>query len=342
MNMTENLTLPPPWLQIPQNLPEDQLALIRVAQEMLARTAGPVLARALGTGHPPYLAVPCNALDAVTLARIIRQWPERPQPALLVAPHVAPARAERLREAGIPFIDAAGNAYLEARGVYVNIIGRDAPPGLATAAPKKIRAFAGTGLQVLFVLLCEPEYVNKPYREIARAAGVALGTVGWVLADLKALDYLRVLGRGRKTLRRRGELLDQWVTQYLQQFKPRLNTRRFRAANPEWWQGIDIRDYGACWGGDVAAAKLTGYLKPMQVALWCRRDPAPLLQAQRMRADPAGDIELIEAFWHFAPDAETAPPLLVYADLLGTDDPRAIETAKLIHENHLARLVAED
>lgn len=342
MNMTDNPALTQPWLQIPQNLPENQLALIQAAQEMLARTAGPILARALGADHLRYLAVPCDTLDAVAVARIIHQWPEQRQPALLVAPHVAPARAERLREAGIPFIDAAGNAYLEARGVYVNIIGRDAPPGLATAPPKKIRAFAGTGLQVLFVLLCQPEYANKPYREIARAAGVALGTVGWVLADLKGLDYLRVKGRGRKTLRRRGELFDQWVTQYLRQFRPRLKTRRFRAANPDWWQDIDIRDYGVCWGGDVAAAKLTGYLKPAQITLWCHRDPAPLLQALRMRADPAGDIELIEAFWHFAPDAETAPPLLVYADLLGTGDPRAIETAKLIHENHLARLVAED
>lgn len=340
--MTENLAPPPPWLQVPKNLPEQQLVMIKAALERLDRTAGPALAVALGTVPTPYLAVPCEALDAVALARIIRQWPERPQPAMLVAPHVAPARAERLREEGIPFIDAAGNAYFEVPGVYVYIIGRDPPPGLATAAPKKVRAFAGAGLRILFVLLCEPDYLNKPYREIARAAGVALGNVPGVLTDLETLDYLRIPKPGRKTLRRQEELHDQWVTQYLQQFRPRLKTRRFRAANPDWWKDIDIRDYGACWGGDVAAAKLTGYLKPMQITVWHRGDPAPLLQAQRMRADPAGDIELIEAFWHFAPDAETAPPLLVYADLLGTGDPRAIETAKLIHENHIVRPAAED
>lgn len=334
--MTAHHAPPPPWMRIPENLPEQQVAMIREAQETLVRRAGPALARALGTEHPPYNPVPCDVLDAVALARIIRQWPEQPKPALVVAPHVAPARAERLREAGIPFIDAAGNAYLEAGTVYVFVIGREPPPGLVAARPKKIRAFAGAGLQVLFALLCAPEYVNKPYREIARAAGVALGTVGWVLTDLKALGYLLAQGRGRKALRRHEELYEQWVTQYLRQFRPRLKTRRFRAANPDWWQDIDIRDYGACWGGDVAAAKLTGHLKPMLFTVWHHRDPAPLLQAQRMRADPAGDVELIEAFWHFATDAETAPPLLVYADLLGTGDPRAIETAKLIQEKHLA------
>lgn len=340
--MQTNYAPPPPWVRIPENLTEQQVAMIREALEALVRTAGPALARAMDTARPPFLAVPSDVLDAATLARIIRQWPGQPQPALLVAPHVAPARAERLREAGIPFIDAAGNVYLEAGNVYVYVIGREPPPGLAAARPKKIRAFAGTGLQVLFALLCAPEYANKPYREIARAAGVALGTVGWVLADLKDLGYLRVPGRGRKALRRQDELQEQWVTQYLRQFRPRLKTRRFRAAKPDWWQDIDIRDYGACWGGDVAAAKLTGYLKPVQITVWHHHDPAPLLQAQRMRADPAGDIELIEAFWHFAQEAETVPPLLVYADLLGTGDPRAIETAKLIQENHLAKLVAAD
>lgn len=316
--------------------------MIQAALEKLDRTAGPALARALGAVPLPYLAVPCEALDAVALARVIRQWPGQPQPAVLVAPHVAPARAERLREAGIPFIDAAGNAYLEAPGVYVYVIGCEPPPGLVAAAPKKVRAFAGAGLRILFVLLCEPDYLNKPYREIARAAGVALGNVPGVLTDLETLDYLRIPKTGYKTLRRLEELQDQWVTQYLQQFRPRLKIRRFRAANPDWWGNIDIRDYGACWGGDVAADKLTGHLKPMQITVWYRGDPAPLLQAQRMRADPAGDVELIEAFWHFAPDAETAPPLLVYADLLGTGDPRAIETAKLIHENHIVRPAAED
>ena len=332
----------PPWVRLQESLTEQQVAMIREAQEALVRTIGPALTKALGAAHPPRNPVPCDLLDAAALARVIRQWPEQPQPALVVAPHVAPARAERLREAGIPFIDVAGNAYLEADNLYVYVIGRELPPGLVAARPKKIRAFAGTGLQVLFTLLCAPEYVNKPYREIARAAGVALGTVGWVLADLKDLGYLHAPGRGLKTLRRQKELHEQWVTQYLRLFRPRLTIRRFRAANPDWWRGIDIRDYKACWGGDVAAAKLIGHLKPAQVTVWHHGDPAPLLQAQSMRADPAGNVELIEAFWHFATEAETAPPLLVYADLVGTGDPRAIETAKLIQENHLARLAVAD
>lgn len=340
--MTAMLASLPSSFRNHENLSEQQLELIDTALNALGRTAGAVSTRALDTANPRYLAVPCDVLDAVTLARIVRQWPEQEQPALLVAPHVDPARAERLREAGIPFIDAAGNAYLERNGFYIYVTGRKPLPGLAAVASKNIRAFAGAGLRVLFVLLCAPEYVNKPYREIARAAGVALGTVGWVLADLKTLGYLRASGRRQKKLHRHEELCEQWVTHYLQQFRQRLKVRRFHTANHDWWREADIRAYGACWGGDVAALKLTGYLKPAQITVWHRGDPSPLLQAQRMRTDPDGDIELIEAFWHFAPDAETAPPLLVYADLLGTGDPRAVETAKLVREQYLAPLSSSD
>lgn len=331
-----------PGLLIPEHLPERDLALIQAAREAFARAVGRDLPLPPGPTPAPYHPITCGRLTAAALARLIEGWPARPRPTLLVAGHVPPEQAERLRAAGIPFIDAAGNAYLEGPGLLIHIVGRKPPPDAVGDAPRKVRAFAGTGLQVLFPLLCEPEYIHRPYREIARAAGVALGTVGWVLTDLKALDYLRDLGRGRKRLRRRKELLDQWITHYIQQFRPRLKARRFRAADPDWWQGADIRQYGACWGGDVAATKLTGYLKPAGVTVWCHRDPAPLLQAQRMRADPAGDVEVLEAFWHFAEDAETAPPLLVYADLLGTGDPRAIETAKLIYDEHIARLAGED
>ncbi|MBC3833208.1 hypothetical protein H8K33_16990 [Undibacterium amnicola] len=35
------------------------------------------------------------------------------------------------------------------------------------------------------------------------------------------------------------------------------------------------------------------------------------------------------------------PPLLVYADLMATGDARCIETAKMIYDEHVARLLAE-
>ena len=93
------------------------------------------------------------------------------------------------------------------------------------------------------------------------------------------------------------------------------------------------------WGGDVAAARLTGYLKPGEITVYAKGTPGALLQAQRMRADPQGDVAVIEEFWNFPPtdiEGDTVPPLLAYADLMATGDPRAIARAISLIENECA------
>ena len=62
------------------------------------------------------------------------------------------------------------------------------------------------------------------------------------------------------------------------------------------------------------------------------------MQAHRLRADPQGQVETLEAFWKL-PGADTAPdlvpPLLVYADLMATLDPRNLEVAKQIRAQYV-------
>jgi hypothetical protein len=99
----------------------------------------------------------------------------------------------------------------------------------------------------------------------------------------------------------------------------------------------------AFWGGEVAAKLLTQYLRPQTVTIYSESN-LPKLQARYgLRRDSDGDIELLRRFWKFDPwdrkDLQTAPPLLVYADLLSTADDRNLETAKIIYEQHIARLV---
>jgi hypothetical protein len=54
-------------------------------------------------------------------------------------------------------------------------------------------------------------------------------------------------------------------------------------------------------------------------------------------------LELRKPFWGRALRVEgrpdTVPPALVYADLLATGDARCIETAQMIYDDHLARLL---
>ena len=95
----------------------------------------------------------------------------------------------------------------------------------------------------------------------------------------------------------------------------------------------------------MAAAKLTKYLKPEQVTIYTQKTPGELLLTNKLKKDPNGDVEILEAFWQTEydwPHPELVPPLLIYADLLATGDARNIETARMIYEQQLTGLIRED
>lgn len=258
---------------------------------------------------------------------------------LLVTDYVNPVMAEELRNKGIEFIDAAGNAYINEPPVYVYVKGNKQVEELPKRA--KSRAFQATGLKVLFAFLRRAELLNAPYREIARAADVALGTVGWVLTDLKDGGYLVDMGKRGRRLRQKKQLVDRWVTAYPEVLRPKLIRGRYMADNDYWWKNTDIREFHACWGGEVAAAKLTRYLKPEFITVYVTDRPEKLLIKNKLKKDPDGNVEILDAFWETG-DKELAPPLLIYADLVATGDARNIETARMIYEKELAGLIGED
>jgi hypothetical protein len=128
------------------------------------------------------------------------------------------------------------------------------------------------------------------------------------------------------------------VTHYPIKLRPKLNARRYTGHKHDWWREKEIRQHNACWGGEVAAEKLTGYLKAARVTLYVDGKPDALILANRLRPDVNGEVEILEAFWTIGEGGQIpdiAPHLIVYADLMATTDPRNIETAKMIHDKYL-------
>jgi len=201
------------------------------------------------------------------------------------------------------------------------------------------------GLKVVFALLCRQELADAPFRAIAQTAHVALGTVAWVLDDLTRLGHLLIMGkRGRKLIRKQ-QLLERWVGTFPNQLRPKLLLGRYTAPKPEWWEHARIGDFRAYWGAEIAAARLTGYLKPQFTTLYIRDTAGRFLAANRLRTDPNGNVEILKAFWDTTCDwtnPEIVHPLLVYTDLLATGDTRNLETARRIYDEQLAGLVRED
>ena len=282
------------------------------------------------------------ALLLQTLGQAIEQMKRLPGKALLVTRYVNPNMAERLKQVDIPFLDTLGNAYLNAPPIFIYMKGRT-PQRFPRERPT--RAFAPAGLRVVFALLCRQELAGAPFRTIAQTAHVALGTVAWVVDDLVRLGHLLEMGKRRRRLIHKQQLLERWVAAFPNQLRPKLLLGHYAAPDPNWWEQTRVGDFRAYWGAEIAGARLTGYLKPELVTVYIRDLPGKFLAANRLRTDPRGNVEILKPFWDTKcdwTDAEITHPLLVYADLLATGDPRNIETARRIYDEQLARLVRED
>lgn len=280
-----------------------------------------------------------------TLMELERLGPQ----ALLVTDYLTPPLAEALKERRVAFLDTAGNAYLEHAGLLVWVKGHK--PAARPVGTEVGRAFQPTGLQVLFTLLCNPAAINRPYRELAAMAGVAHGTVGWVIPDLQRQGYVADLRgkRGTRRLFQLDRLLAQWVDAYARQLRPRTLIGRYYIPKIEGWRDWPLAQHDALWGGEPAGALLTNYLRPGELTIYAAKLPALLAAQQKLLKVPApGHTAIVDVrrrFWNFAGDPDhpdVTPPVLIYADLLATGDGRCIETAKMVYDAHVARLLEED
>ena len=141
------------------------------------------------------------------------------------------------------------------------------------------------------------------------------------------------------------ELIDEWVEAYPHKLKAKQRIATFTTDDPEWWKAIDLNKFGALWGGEIAAARYTRYLNPKDAVIYVNKEHmAKFLKTARLRKIAQNEqaalrVDLIEPFWkeeqNGGKTADLVHPLIAYADLLETGDPRNLETANIIHEKYL-------
>ena len=102
------------------------------------------------------------------------------------------------------------------------------------------------------------------------------------------------------------------------------------------WKDLELDTTKTVWGGEPAGDLLTNYLKPEEFTLYTDESRTELIRNYRLIPDDKGRIEIYEKFWKDnGSKQETAPPLIVYADLMGNSDRRSIETAQKIYDEYL-------
>ena len=247
---------------------------------------------------------------------------------VVVAEYINPNIASRLKSLGIFYIDALGNIYLNKSPILIDVKGEKGE----SIKPKE-RLYTASGLQVMYSLLTIDGLLDKPYREIAKVTKSANGTVSIIINNLKDNNFIFKGRNNALVFTDKQKLLENWSSFYSQRLKSKRKIGRYHSKLTDWWKQIDITKYHAQWGGEVAAVKTSKLLHSQKQTVYIDMNTININRLKldaKLVEDENGDVELIERFWKL-PEINSQPeivsPLLIYADLIESNDPRNYEVA---------------
>lgn len=278
------------------------------------------------------------------LAQLRARNQQSTEPLALVVPYVSDALGQALQRQGVCYLDTAGNAYLRSTDPPFLVLIRGQRQA-QVAAPGPHRAFQPAGVQLLYQLLSTPALLQASYRRMAEQAQVALGSVSILLRSLQQLGLLRE-EEGTRRWTEPTQVLRRWVEAYGEVVRPKLAAQRYRWLDPnvarQGWQDVELGAQAA-WGSEPAAhLLLDGYLLPEFFTLYSTLSRSAVMRNLRLVPDPTGNVEVLSpmptALAVEQAHPQAVPPLLAYADLLLTADPRNRDVAHLLYERYLSDL----
>ena len=268
----------------------------------------------------------------------IKTFNEQHPPIMVVATRLFPTFKEELRLHNIAYLEANGNIYLKNKETTIWI---DTNKPIETAKKTVSRAFTKTGLKVVFQFLIDESWINRPYRQIAGQTGTGIGNITNIITGLKQQGFMLSIAKNKYKLNNKQALMNQWCAAYDVKLKPTLKVATFRFLKEEDfmnWKNLPIQIGKTCWGGEPAADLLTNFLKPAELTLYTVETRNELIKNYRLIPDENGQVKVYQKFWNdeevqaIQQDGLIAPPLLVYADLINTNDRRCTETAQKIYD----------
>lgn len=262
------------------------------------------------------------------------------RPTLIIAKYITSDVALELRENGINYLDVAGNCFIKHEELLLHIVGQKVHKKEKTNLAK---VFQEVGIKIIFNLLNNPDNLQLTYRELAELADVSIGSVSNVMTELEEQNFI-LKTKLKRVLNNKPAFLERWVVAYQDVLRPRLVKKRMRFTRPDLsktWKEItfDNQSEITLWGGEPAAAILTNQLLPKVFTIYSTQSWQYIGDEMAFVPDPNGKIEILQIFWKQSPDnKQTTPPLLIYADLIGSGFSRNIETAQIILENELQHI----
>lgn len=263
-----------------------------------------------------------NVRAKVTLSAIRPDILEQPAGKLLIADRINAKTAATFRRFGVQFVDSTGTVFLSSPRWIIDVRGSTDTPYAVKAVDdtETIRIEVGNlysakRAQVLFAILVWPQLLDAPLREVGKCAGVSLGLVQSTLSALRNEWDLWPADPGR-----RRRLIDSWAAAYPSQLGPSLHIGTFHSADPF------ASPVGVLVSGESAVPEL---LRPSRLIAYAKKVDAKLVRDNKWRTDANPNVFVRRQFWQkptrtvlpVQPEI-SVPPLLIYADLMSSTDPR--------------------
>lgn len=285
-----------------------------------------------------------NHIDTeLLLMKLSRKSPI--QDIILVAQYINPKMAGRLKDAGLQFLDAAGNIYLRQPGHFLFVTGNkesDFAHQEGNAAPVA-KALSAKALVVMYTILKERDALQWSYRMFSEKTSVSIGMISQVMRELVQQGYLTQSASGVTSILQPEELLQRWVAGYIEVWRKFRSHERWVSNEPFWQDEQQLCTTTAIVGGEIAASHYLNYLNPGSAMFYATRQEvesmAQIFRLRKARTDfePGYKVSFMEPMMPtelLLGDNGYAHPLLAYAELIASKDPRNIETAKRLYDRY--------
>ena len=258
------------------------------------------------------------------------------KPFMLVANRISSAIKKQLQINNVAYLEANGNFYLKEGNKMFWI---DAHEPLKIENDNRNRAFTKTGLKVLFAFLENPTFINQSYRQISEQTGTSIGNITNIIQGLKQENFILSINKNTLKLNNVESLITKWVDGFTKNLKLTLRIGTFRFLKEDdllAWKNLALDTTKTVWGGEPAGELLTNYLHPAEFTLYTDESRNELIKNYKLIPDEKGNVKVYQKFWKIDNSAQkTAPPLIVYADLMAINDRRCTETAQKIYDEYL-------
>jgi len=278
------------------------------------------------------------------VVKLVKKLPKEKN-ILFVLDYANPEMITFFRENNLFFVDTAGNCYVNLPNFKIFIQGRENVFG---KLPGTKVAFQKTGLKLIYQLLIEPELASENYRTIASKTGISLASVSNIFEELKTDNFIIEVHSKKRNLHHVERLVTKWAIGYGDVLRPKIHRGYFRSLNPkkDVSKSILAKKNGQIYlGGQLAAQHLNGQLIANTSILFSNIRLSKMVEKYQIvpvgTAKKGANIEVLEVFWEEKSTHQPTEnylltdPVLIYAELLHSNNFRSAEAAQNILDNEI-------